>query len=269
MVRLLLPSQQENTLNDSKKMKICFVLSALIFIFTFCWADEIYLWKYMVEPGDNLYRISRFFATRPDILIVRNGLTNPEKLNVGQFIDLFAPYIGSNMHFDKTENGYILKNDKFVLLRNLLFLFKGLNDSELKFESEKIPKSYFGDVRIETSVSDIFKLSVFLNVVNPTLEEFNLMFEIPIMSFYMSDVEVYTENPDKVEKFILSDKNKVEISNIKRLKIETADGSINFVFYGGDTSLRLDNSNLVVKITLKIAKQLGFYRTQFAVFLQK
>lgn len=269
MVQSPLPLQPENTLNDPKKIKRCLILVTLAFIATLCWADETYLWKYMVEPGDTLYRISRFFATQPDILIRRNGLTDPERLKVGQFIDVFVPYTVSNMHFDKTENGYILKSDKFILLRNLLFLSKSINDSESKFELENIPGSYFGDVSVETSVSDIFRLSIFLNVTNPTLEEFSLRFEIPIMSFYMSNIEVYAENSEKVEKFTLTEKNKVEISNIKRLKIETTAGSINFVFYGGNTVLKLDTNSLIVKISLKIAKGLGIYRTQFAVFLQK
>lgn len=43
---------------------------------------------YVVQPGDTLSRIADRFNTTVDDLIALNGLTDPERLFVGQMIDI-------------------------------------------------------------------------------------------------------------------------------------------------------------------------------------
>lgn len=264
-LRLLL--LQENISIDSI-MKKYIILIIMLFISALSFSKETFLWRYMVEPGDTLYRISRFFATRPDILVKRNGLTNPEKLDVGQFMDIFVPYVETNMIFEKSSDGCTLKSQKFVLLKNLRLIFKTLNEPEYeyKFENEN---NYFGKVKVEVSTSHIFKLSVLLNVMNPVVERFFIEFEIPTISFYMSTMEVFFDNTNRSEKFVIGEGKNHKFSNIKRLKMDVPDGSFNFVFYGGDINLDYKGNKLMINVLLELDKDVGIYRTQMAVFLQE
>lgn len=222
----------------------------------------------MVEPGDTLYKISRFFATRPDILVRRNNLTNPERLNVGQFIDIFAPYVPTNMVFEKGEDGYTLKCERFLLIEDLKFISKTVNGDEIEYDVGTKDAGYLGKTKIEFSTSDIFKLSVLLNIFNPTIEEFNIMFEIPNTSFYMSTVEIF-KSDSEILKSIISGEEDLSVSDIKRLKIKTTNGSFSFIFYGGIANVRNENGTLKVSIKLKILENINIYRTQMALLFQK
>jgi len=222
----------------------------------------------MVEPGDTLYKISRFFATQPDVLVRKNNFTNPEKLSIGQFIDIFVPYIPTNMIFEKSNNGYTLKSERFLLIKDLKFLLKTVNGNEIEYEVGVRNDDYFGKIDIEPSTHGVFKLSVLLNLSNPTVEKFNIRFKIPNMSFYMATAEIFRSNSKSV-KFIISEKTDFRTSDIKRLKIKIPNGSLNLVFYGGIVNLKCENDVLEIDIELKTIENVSIYRTQMALFFQK